>query len=125
MSDANLESLIAYLRLNGQRFSLDALRQHLAAQGYAPALIEEAITVYREEGSHTTRRGRSGWLVALGCLGGLVMGGLAFVSLLVGICGPKGDGSNTDPGYLLLAAFLVLLALVCALYPFFAKRRKQ
>jgi hypothetical protein len=125
MPDANLESLVAYLRLNSQRFSLDALRQQLATQGYDAALIDEAINVYRGEASHTTGRGLSGWKVILGCLGGLVIGGLSFVSLLIGICGPKGDGTNTSPGYLGLAAFLVLLALACALYPFFSRRRTK
>jgi len=125
MPEANLESLVAYLRLNGQRFSLDALRQQLVEQGYDAALIEEAMTAYREEVSHTAGRGLSGWKVVLGCFGGLVVGALSFVSLLLGLCGPKGDGSTTSPGFLALAAFLVLLALACALYPFFAQRRKK
>jgi hypothetical protein len=125
MPEANVESLVAYLRLNGQRFSPDALRQQLMEQGYDAALIEEAMTAYREEASHTTRRGLSGWKVALGCLAALTIGALSFVSLLLGICGPKGDGSDTSPGFLALAGLLVLLALACALYPFFAQRRKK
>jgi len=126
MPDANVESLVAYLRLNGQRFSLEALHQQLVEQGYDAALIEEAMAVYRGEASHTTGRGLSGWKVALGCFVGLVMGGLALVSLLLGLC-PGGDGGANSLGPILLpvAGVLVLLAFCAALYPFFAQRRKN
>ena len=125
MPEANLSQLVGYLRHNSQKYSLDALRQHLLAQGLDAALIEEAITTYRAEGSLPPRPGLSGWKVILGCLGGLVMGGVSFVLLLIGICGPKGDGTNTDPAYLALAGVVVLAAFVCALYPFFAHWRKK
>jgi len=125
MPDANLDSLVAYLRLNSQRYSPEVLREHLVAQGYDPALVEQAMAVYRDEGFRTAQRGLSGWKVALGCLAGLVVGAASFVSVLFGLCGPNGDGNTTSPWFFVLAAVLALLALGAALYPFLSKRRQR
>jgi|SRR5919106_1007802 hypothetical protein len=126
MPDANLDSLVAYLRLNSQRYSPEVLREHLVSQGYDPALVEQAMAAYRDEAFHTTQRGLSGWKVALGCLAGLIVGAASLVSLLIGICG--GLNANSDQpsiGFLALGAVLALLALGAALYPFFSKRRPK
>lgn len=123
MPEVTLEGLVEYLRKNDRKFSLDALRQHLIAQGCEPALIEEAITVYRA--SSPAPRPFSGWARALGCFAGLVVGVLSLVSLLYGLCGGVyGDGSKTSPWFIALAAILALLALGVALYPFFSLRKK-
>ena len=126
MPEANLKNLVEYLRHNSQKFSLEALRQHLVAQGIDAAVVEEAITLYREEGSQPPRKELSGWSVALGCFVGLVAGGLALVSLLLGLC-PGGDGGSNSLGPILLpvAGVLVLLAFAAALYPFYAQWRKK
>jgi hypothetical protein len=123
MPDANLDSLLAYLRLNSQRYSPEALREHLVSQGYDPALVDQAMAEYR---AGATPRGLSGWKVALGCLAGLIVGAAALVSLLFGICGGfEGNNTQPSPGFLALGAVLALLALGAALYPFFSKRRPK
>jgi H+/Cl- antiporter ClcA len=123
MPDANLDSLLAYLRLNSQRYSPEALREHLVSQGYDPALVDQAMAEYR---AGATPRGLSGWKVALGCLAGLVVGAASLVSLLIGLCGGlEGSGSTPSPWFFVLAAVLALLALGAALYPFFSKRRQR
>jgi hypothetical protein len=87
MPETNLETVITYLRQHGRNFDPEALREHLLAQGYDPALIDQAMTVYREEVFQTAQeRGLPGVRMFLGCLGGLVTGVLSLLSLLFGVC---------------------------------------
>lgn len=124
MPRVTLENLVEYLRKNDRKFSLDSLRQHLIAQGCEPALIEEAITVYRA--SSTAPRPFSGWVRALGCLAGLVVGAFSLISLFFGLCdGVYSQDYKAKPWLIVLAAVLALLAFGVALYPFFSVRRKR
>jgi hypothetical protein len=47
--ETTLQAVLAYLRENGGRYDLRALRDHLLAQGYDPATVEAAVAAYREE----------------------------------------------------------------------------
>jgi hypothetical protein len=117
MPEANLETVITYLRQHGQEFDPEALREHLLAQGYDPSLIDHAMTVYREEGFQTARKELSGARVFLGCLGGLVAGVLSLLSLLLGVC-----GALYEEGRYVVGPILFIIGGVLAVLAYYAVR---
>lgn len=126
MPETNLETVVTYLRQHGQKFDPEALREHLLGQGYDPALIDQAMTVYREQDFQTAQGGLSGVRMFLGCLGGLVAGVLALVSLLFGVCGTiYGEGNYVvGPVIFLIGVGLAVLAFY-AVRPLFSHWRSK
>ncbi|HEX4499221.1 MAG TPA: hypothetical protein VIE43_26325 [Thermoanaerobaculia bacterium] len=49
MTEPSLEPILAYLREHSGQFSLPALREQLVQSGYDPAIVDDAIVVYRSE----------------------------------------------------------------------------
>jgi hypothetical protein len=49
MPQTTLDELVAYLWEHGATHSLQSLQDHLMAQGYDPALIDQAVATYRAE----------------------------------------------------------------------------
>lgn len=49
MPQTTLDEVVAYLWEHGATHSFQGLRDHLVAQGYDPALIDQAVATYRAE----------------------------------------------------------------------------
>jgi hypothetical protein len=126
MPETNLETVITYLRQHGREFDPEALREHLLAQGYDPSLIDQAVTVYREEEFQAARNELSGARVFLGCLGGLVAGVLSLISLLFGVCEALyGGGKNVVSLVPFLIGGVLAVLTYYAVRPIISKWRSR
>ncbi|HEX2643707.1 MAG TPA: hypothetical protein VHU81_12005 [Thermoanaerobaculia bacterium] len=76
MSDERAEKLLAYLRLHGDRYSVEALRQQMLSEGYSGEEIDAAIQRWTED-----RRPEPGGVLGLSFLVGL--GDIALTALSV------------------------------------------
>jgi len=85
MPEASHETLLAYLRQHGERYTLEALRKSLLGQGFEAAAVEAACQSYLAETPKTGPKLSMGEEILRGCaaVGVTVM---ALAVLLVGSC---------------------------------------
>ena len=70
MEDPVIETILAYLRENSGRFSLDAMRHELLQDGYDAAAVDQAIELFRRE-SPVSSPGKNALRAGLGAVMGL------------------------------------------------------
>jgi len=117
MPEATLESLLAYLREHGERYSSRYLRDELLEQGYDPALVAEAIAAYdAEPGKHSGMLWAGCSAFAIGIAVTLVnLGLLVYVFLsgfAVGGAYPSRADAKVGEGLKLWLALLVVELVV-------------
>lgn len=110
MSDPKLERLIAYLRENTGRYSLQSLRDQLLKEGYEPDLINQAIAEL-DRRQHAVAGSPAVWPYVL--LAVLINSGLAAFAGMAALSVPMHHSSDTGPFHFTAALFLV--EAVCAL----------
>ena len=103
MSDERAEKLLSYLRLHGERYTVEALRQQMLSEGYGADEIEPAIQRWIEE-----RRNETGSVWGPAFLVGL--GDILWTALSVWLgLDELGQGPSWTIGRVLGVALPVLL----------------
>ncbi len=125
MPETPSDPLLAYLRENGGRYSLEALRQHLVTQGYDAGRIRAALDAYRREsgagqpamfsafsaGSAGAGRYRPGGLATVAVAISVITGiGLLVLGTCAGVVGFSALAKFRDPS--IVVAFLVIAAVL-------------
>jgi hypothetical protein len=66
VSEESLEPLLAYLRENAGRYSLEALRTQLLEAGHTVETADRAVSAFRyEQSQHAAPREKSAWPIAI------------------------------------------------------------
>jgi hypothetical protein len=104
MLEKRAEILLPYLRQNGDRYSLDALRRQMATDGHGEEAIEEAIRAWQAE----TAGRQPIWKLALGVglVNVLLTGGVALAAV-----NAFGHALQDEIGTTLLVVLMVALAV--------------
>src|SRR4051812_36888310 len=108
MDDASLEPILTYLRIHSGRYALEALREQLVQNGYAPDEVERAIRIFLQDEKSPPPRLWPKSLI-LGVIDAVL---LILVIRLATSSGSSSEGSQWVTGLAFLYGLQILAGLV-------------